>query len=401
MNNQNQPMNQGQPIYQGQPMNQGQPMYQRPPMNYGQPVFQGQPMQHGQNPMYMYAMNPEQEARYREQQRIQYENMMRFREQQTKKKDIGRLFRILLYYYLAMQVPATLYSFMKIMPLAIRYANDMKLYTEKANAITREAMTNGWFYIIGLILGLIILLVYRRKSLFTEDIMGRRKPMKVSVLLLTVIIMLGINTFATLFQYGAETILNLFGLTAHGGIYSIFSSQGMSVIMYLYVILLGPIMEEILFRGVLLHKLEKYGKFLAIAVSSVCFGLFHGNLSQGIFAIGVGFVLGYIAMEYSVKWSIVLHVFNNALSMVLDVLMNRYPKVPVEFISFLVYAVFTLISIVVFLRRKPKIHEYLEVNSTTPQSKALVLKNAWSIVSLCFFIIVILIYSIFTIGVVN
>ena len=82
--------------------------------------------------------------------------------------------------------------------------------------------------------------------------------------------------------------------------------------MWLFVGLIGPIFEEIVFRGVLLGALAPYGRNFAIVTSAVMFGLYHGDFTQGLFAFVMGLLLGFVAMEYSLLWSIALHVFNNA-----------------------------------------------------------------------------------------
>ena len=75
--------------------------------------------------------------------------------------------------------------------------------------------------------------------------------------------------------------------------------------------MLGPVAEEILFRGLVLRSLQPYGKKFAIVISSLLFGLFHGNLMQAPFAFVVGLVMGYVAMEYHIGWAVALHLINN------------------------------------------------------------------------------------------
>ena len=107
-----------------------------------------------------------------------------------------------------------------------------------------------------------------------------------------------------------ERELNFFGLSTAVGL-EMASGTTTSVVMALAMGIVGPIAEELVFRGFLLRRLEKKGKVLAILVTSLLFGLVHGNLPQVFFATMIGLVLSYIAMEYSIIWSIVLHIFNN------------------------------------------------------------------------------------------
>ncbi|MCT6873593.1 MAG: CPBP family glutamic-type intramembrane protease [Bifidobacterium sp.] len=81
--------------------------------------------------------------------------------------------------------------------------------------------------------------------------------------------------------------------------------------MFIYAGLLAPIIEELVFRGAIMHALKPYGHVFAIVTSAVMFGFFHGDLGQGFFAFIMGLLLGYLACEYSIFWSIALHMFNN------------------------------------------------------------------------------------------
>lgn len=86
-----------------------------------------------------------------------------------------------------------------------------------------------------------------------------------------------------------------------------------TVSMWLYIGLLGPIVEEVVFRGVLMRELKPLGRNFAIVTSSFMFALFHDDVVQGLFAFGCGLVFAFVAMEYSLIWSIALHMFNNAI----------------------------------------------------------------------------------------
>lgn len=83
--------------------------------------------------------------------------------------------------------------------------------------------------------------------------------------------------------------------------------------MWLFVGVVGPVFEEVVFRGVVMRSLAPYGRNFAIVTSSVMFALYHGDFTQGLFAFFVGLLFGFVAMEYSIVWSIALHVTNNAI----------------------------------------------------------------------------------------
>lgn len=65
-------------------------------------------------------------------------------------------------------------------------------------------------------------------------------------------------------------------------------------LIILVAIVIGPIVEEMIFRKIAIDKLSIYGDRLAVITSAVAFGLFHGNFYQIFYATAFGFILGYV-----------------------------------------------------------------------------------------------------------
>ena len=84
-----------------------------------------------------------------------------------------------------------------------------------------------------------------------------------------------------------------------------------SIPMWVYVGLFAPLMEEMVYRGFLLQSVRPYGKKFAVLFSAMMFGGMHANLPQSIFALYIGVVLGYIAIEYGIGYTILFHFLNN------------------------------------------------------------------------------------------
>lgn len=93
-----------------------------------------------------------------------------------------------------------------------------------------------------------------------------------------------------------------------------------STTTYLYVVLLGPLVEEILYRGIILQRLRPYGKMLGLIFSSLFFGLMHQNLVQSFSVLGIALVLGYVATYYSFKAAVLVHILNNLFVMLVSAL---------------------------------------------------------------------------------
>lgn len=85
----------------------------------------------------------------------------------------------------------------------------------------------------------------------------------------------------------------------------------------LFVAILAPVLEEIVFRGILLNKLRAYGEGVAIFVSALAFGLFHGNFSQMFYAFSLGVIFAYITLKTGrIIYSMILHAIINGFSSV-------------------------------------------------------------------------------------
>lgn len=92
-----------------------------------------------------------------------------------------------------------------------------------------------------------------------------------------------------------------------------------SVFMILCVCLLAPICEELIFRGLTMRTMEKAFPWqAALIIQAVLFGVYHMNLVQGIYAMLLGLLFGYIAHRYgSIVPGILLHMAVNSFSYVI------------------------------------------------------------------------------------
>ena len=83
----------------------------------------------------------------------------------------------------------------------------------------------------------------------------------------------------------------------------------------IFVAIIGPIFEELIFRGTLFKKLRAYGDKTAILYTAIAFGLFHCNIPQIPFAIVVGLFLGYAKVKTNnIIYPIIMHIALNSLS---------------------------------------------------------------------------------------
>lgn len=85
-------------------------------------------------------------------------------------------------------------------------------------------------------------------------------------------------------------------------------------ITFFYGAIIAPIVEELIFRKLLLNKVRRFGELPAILITGFAFGLFHMNLSQFFYATALGFIFAYITLKTNtVRYSILLHMLINGI----------------------------------------------------------------------------------------
>ena len=83
--------------------------------------------------------------------------------------------------------------------------------------------------------------------------------------------------------------------------------------------IVGPVMEELLFRGVIQKRLEDYiGPVVAAVMSALIFGAVHGNMLQFIYAFVFGLGFAFVYRKFRTVWAPILaHCAGNITSVLL------------------------------------------------------------------------------------
>ena len=92
------------------------------------------------------------------------------------------------------------------------------------------------------------------------------------------------------------------------------------VLNAIVLVIVSPILEELMFRGLGFKLLERYGHATAIVLTGLAFGLFHGQLQQLPALIAFGCAMGYMrSATNSVYPGIATHALLNLTSVALAV----------------------------------------------------------------------------------
>lgn len=91
-------------------------------------------------------------------------------------------------------------------------------------------------------------------------------------------------------------------------------STSETVVFLVFVCVIGPVAEELIFRHLLLTPMRKYGDMFAVIISTLFFGISHGNFNQLAYVMTGGFFYAVLTVRAnSVKPALVIHILNNLL----------------------------------------------------------------------------------------
>lgn len=114
------------------------------------------------------------------------------------------------------------------------------------------------------------------------------------------------------------------------------------------------LLEEMVFRGYIQTALRPYGEGLAVVMSALIFGLFHGNILQVPFAFLMGLVFGWVMVQTGSIWPcVLLHFGNNLMSTLLEYFSLASPDTEqaLIMITFTVVSAVGMIALVALLVR--------------------------------------------------
>lgn len=94
-------------------------------------------------------------------------------------------------------------------------------------------------------------------------------------------------------------------------------------LIYISIVIMPAIGEELLFRGYLFSKLKTHGVFTAAIIVSVLFGLAHGQVNVAIDTAVLSLVMVYLVHKRKSLWpAVFLHLFKNSIAFVLAFVVN-------------------------------------------------------------------------------
>lgn len=242
-------------------------------------------------------------------------------------KKIGQvllgIFQVLTYLLINLMVGALVsiaYSLVKYVQMSSQGITD---YNVALSLILKEFSTSNYMMLASCVISIVAAIVYTvwyNKGYVKGEKTELRKILTLKNTVIIVLLAISVQIFLITFVSIVEGIkpdwfIQYNELMGKFGI-------GTSLQSLLYVALLGPIVEEMLMRGLVLNQMKKVMPFVgANIVQAFLFALLHGNLIQGSYAFILGLLFGYVYRKYNSIYSTILfHVAFNSSGYLFDVI---------------------------------------------------------------------------------
>ena len=184
---------------------------------------------------------------------------------------------------------------------------------------------------------------YNPKELF--DVSG----VKAGEVFRYVMIVLFFQQVSLLCTIFISSALDSMGLEVHGLNYSMEHTPQAYIVDVFSAVILAPIGEELIYRGVVLRCAAKVSQRFAIFFSAFIFGIMHGNPYQFVLGILIGIPMALITIKSgSIIPAIICHMANNLIASIPTVV-EYFNEDTGYVINFIFLPVFFIAGIIVFL----------------------------------------------------
>lgn len=122
--------------------------------------------------------------------------------------------------------------------------------------------------------------------------------------------------------------------------------------------ILAPVLEEILFRGIILERLRRYSDVFAAVVSAFLFAFMHSSLQSIPFAFVCGLFFSFLAIYTgSPLASMIVHFINNSLSVLAIFLLKHSLEKELSFIMISFYMAVVLAALAILISSRKELFD--------------------------------------------
>ncbi len=224
-----------------------------------------------------------------------------------------------------------------------------------------QSMVSVLSFAISALVTLILLNTGKRKN-FKGIFLGLKAPLLAPFLIISTV---AINFAASEINGSIINLISSNAVTAVSDIAYAEVSVLELVLLIISTAVIPGIVEELMFRGIILTNLAPYGKGMAIVTSALLFGLMHCNPAQFFYTTAMGVILGIVYVKTHSIWvCMAAHFLNNFIAVIEQYIYGNFEGAKAEsYASMLRGAVIVIgaasivILLLIGLRKKKKTPE--------------------------------------------
>jgi hypothetical protein len=144
-----------------------------------------------------------------------------------------------------------------------------------------------------------------------------------------------------------------------------------SYLMSIFGIIVAPISEEFLYRGIILNQLKESGYLFSIVISSIYFGVMHGIGFLHAFIIGLILGLAFI-LTGNIIWPIIIHfICNITTDLIGYLLLPLLPHMSYIVVSLIIGIILLVIFLIIIIKDKEikELHKKINLRNVINQFK--------------------------------
>ncbi len=216
-----------------------------------------------------------------------------------------------------------------------------------------------------------LLLAFVHRAPFHEMLPFR--AFRASITLPSLFIALAVSVIGYAASTAISTFLSLFGVIPIMADFSFPEEPAAAFLFLLNVAVLAPLAEEIVFRGIILNMLRRFGDCFALLISSLLFAFVHMNLVQIPNAFIMGLVIGYFTLCTGSLWTgVCIHVLNNSLVLLMNGAfsgMNEQNQLLAMLLVYGLYLILGIIALLLLLKNHPNMFHFRRSSTLSTERK--------------------------------
>lgn len=238
------------------------------------------------------------------------------------------------------------------------------------SAPTLAEMASGFSYLVALLLPF---LVYTRHIRMPLHLALPMRAPNWRITLPAIPIALGVTVVGVFSSMAIGVVLSFFGLLPTAPDFSAPTAVETGIVYFINSAVFPAIAEEIVFRGIMMQSLRRFGDAFALLISSILFGAVHGNFIQAPNALLAGLVIGYFVLRTGSLWTgILIHFVNNTLAIILGIATSHASlqvQMGATYLTYLIYILAGVVALMMLVREHSNLFVFRPAETVSTESE--------------------------------